>query len=90
MIAVQQEDFDLGVEHKKLIDSTQSVGAIVTFTGLVRQIYERHLNDELVQSLYLEHYPGMTEKALENIESQASTKWDLLGTSIIHLSLIHI
>ena len=84
MIAVQQEDFDLGVEHKKLIDSTQSVGAIVTFTGLVRQIYERHLNDELVQSLYLEHYPGMTEKALENIESQASTKWDLLGTSIIH------
>ena len=85
MIAVQQEDFDLGIEHKKLIDSTQSVGAIVTFTGLVRQVYERQLNDELVQSLYLEHYPGMTEKALENIESQASIRWDLLGTSIIHI-----
>ena len=84
MISVQQEDFDIGVEYENLRVSSQSAGAIVTFTGLVRQIYDKESKDDIVQSLYLEHYPGMTEKKLSEIEVQATSQWDLLGSKIIH------
>ena len=79
MIRVQTQDFNVPEEYH-LISQDNSDGAVVTFVGKVRDF-----NDgSAVTDLTLEHYPGMTEKALENIESQASTKWDLLGTSIIH------
>jgi molybdopterin synthase catalytic subunit len=84
MISVQHEDFNIGVEYEKLRISSQSPGAIVTFAGLVRQIYNKESKGDIVQSLYLEHYPGMTEQKLNAIEEQARSKWDLLGSKIIH------
>ena len=84
MISVQHEDFNIGVEYENLRVSSQSPGAIVMFTGLVRQIYDKESNGAIVQSLFLEHYPGMTEKKLNEIEGQANSQWDLLGSKIIH------
>ena len=84
MISVQHEDFNIGVEYENLRISSKSPGAIVTFTGLVRQIYDKESKGDSVQSLYLEHYPGMTEQKLIEIEEQAHSKWELLGSTIIH------
>ena len=84
MISVQHEDFNMGVEYENLRISSQSPGAIVTFTGLVRQIYNNESKGDIVQSLYLEHYPGMTEQKLKEIEEQARSNWELLGSKIIH------
>ena len=84
MISVQHEDFNIGVEYENLKISSQSPGAIVTFTGLVRQIYNIESKGDIVQSLYLEHYPGMTEQKLKEIEEQARSNWELLGSKIIH------
>lgn len=84
MISVQHEDFNIGVEYENLRISSKSLGAIVTFTGVVRQIYDKESKGDSVQSLYLEHYPGMTEKKLIEIEEQAHSKWELLGSTIIH------
>jgi len=79
LIRIQQEDFDLSAEYAALRDKGVS-GAIVTFVGLVREI----TNDESTSSLFLEHYPGMTEKVLEQLESEARSRWQLSRVSIIH------
>lgn len=84
MISIQYEDFDVGVEYQSLRALSNSPGAIVTFTGLVRQIYDQAADSELVESLYLEHYPGMTEQKLTDIQKQAHSTWELLGSKIIH------
>ena len=63
-------------------------GAIVLFTGLVRELYGTESNNsegsDKTQRLFLEHYPGMTEKQLGSILQQASKRWPLLGVRIIH------
>ena len=79
MIRIQQEDFDLAIEYAQLQQDSPSIGAIVTFTGLVREF---SLNDPT--GLFLEHYPGMTEKVLANIVIQAKQRWDIKQTRIIH------
>lgn len=80
MVIVQRDAFDTGVEIKKLTDGNTDIGAVVSFTGLVRDF-----NDGSdVQSLTLEHYPGMTEKQLEKIEQEAIERWDLCASQIIH------
>lgn len=79
-IAVQAEDFDLNQLYTGLKCSTGANGAIVTFTGLVREL----ANTTHLQALYLEHYPGMTEKALESIVDQARERWPLGQVTIIH------
>ena len=84
MISVQHKDFNIGVEYENLRIFSKSPGAIVTFTGLVRQIYNNESKSDIVQSLYLEHYPGMTEQKLKEIEEQARSNWELLGSKIIH------
>lgn len=87
MISVQKEDFSLADEYAAIRSRAGDAGAIVTFTGLVREMYaqtESSDGAEAVQSLFLEHYPGMTEKCLEQIEQQAQDKWPLLATRIIH------
>ena len=85
MISVQTEDFDIAAEYQYLREQAGDAGAIVTFTGLVREIYD-HDNSaaEKIQSLTLEHYPGMTEKALQSIVDAANQKWTLLSTRVIH------
>ncbi len=80
MIRVQQEIFDTGAEIQRLTEGRTDIGAVVSFTGLVRDF-----NDgSAIQSLTLEHYPGMTEKELETIESQARDKWDLQDCLVVH------
>jgi molybdopterin synthase catalytic subunit len=79
-VSVQVDDFDVGVEINALSDGRTDIGAVVTFTGLVRDM----AGGELIADMELEHYPGMTEKALANIESEANARWDLQATKIIH------
>ena len=79
-IRIQETDFDLTTEVKVLRKDDPRVGAVVTFVGTVRD-----LNDgSQVQGMTLEHYPGMTEKSLEEIIVQARTRWDLYKTLVIH------
>jgi molybdopterin synthase catalytic subunit len=79
-VKVQHEDFDLGAEISALRKNNPKVGAVASFIGVVRD-----MNDgDSVADMTLEHYPGMTEKALEEIESQAKARWDIFDTRIIH------
>jgi len=80
MVIVQAEIFDTGAEIERITRDRTDIGAVVSFTGLVRDF-----NDGAnVQSLTLEHYPGMTERELEKIEASARAKWDLQDSLIIH------
>jgi molybdopterin synthase catalytic subunit len=79
-IRVQTQDFDAGLELTKLRLARKDVGAVVSFIGQVRDV-----NDgDTVSQLSLEHYPGMTEKALAAIVAQAQSRWDIFDTLIIH------
>jgi len=81
MIRVQTVDFNPGDELEQLRrENNGKAGAMVSFTGLVRDLNE---GDNITQ-LTLEHYPGMTEKALARIETQANAQWQLTATLIIH------
>jgi molybdopterin synthase catalytic subunit len=79
-IRVQQEDFDLGAELLALRQGNPKIGAIASFLGLVRDINE----GDAVAGMSLEHYPGMTEKALERIVEQARARWDIFDALVIH------
>ncbi|MGQ5522717.1 molybdopterin synthase catalytic subunit MoaE [Chitinimonas sp. PSY-7] len=79
-ISVQTDDFDLGKEVDALSKPDRGIGAIVSFVGLVRDL---NLAADVV-SLSLEHYPGMTEKALQHIAQEAAMRWSLNGIRIIH------
>ena len=84
-IRIQTEDFDITEEINALKKArkdagSQDVGAIVTFTGTVRDM----AGTTPIGSMSLEHYPGMTEKELERIANEANERWPLLGTTIIH------
>ena len=79
-IRIQESDFDLGAETRALRAGNPKIGAIASFVGLVRDI-----NDGSgVSSLTLEHYPGMTEKALATIVGQAESRWNILDCTVIH------
>ena len=79
-VRVQEADFDLNAELTALRAGDPRIGALASFVGLVRDI-----NDGAgVSEMTLEHYPGMTEKALEAIVAEAHTRWDLYGTRVIH------
>ena len=81
MNLVQTEDFDAGAELERLRNTNKGrAGAVVSFTGLVRDL---NAGDTVMQ-MTLEHYPGMTEKALANIEQAANERWKLTATLIIH------
>ena len=80
MIRIQEADFDLSTEIANLRKGDLQVGAVVSFLGTVRDLNE----GSEVHSMTLENYPGMTEKALEAIVSQAKARWDIRNTLIIH------
>jgi molybdopterin synthase catalytic subunit len=81
MIRVQTDDFNPGAELERLRkENNGQAGAMVSFTGLVRDLNQ----DDTITQLTLEHYPGMTEKALTKIEAQANEQWELTATLIIH------
>jgi len=79
-VRVQREDFDPGDEIEALSDDDTSIGGIATFVGTVRGSDD----GETVAAMTLEHYPGMTEKALEEIAAEAENRWPLKGVTIIH------
>ena len=79
-IRIQTQDFDLAEEYQKLRELSSTVGAVVTFTGLVRDFEV----DSSIDSLSLQHYSGMTETLLQEIIDQANKRWKLIGSSIIH------
>lgn len=79
-VRVQQADFDVGAELSALRAADPRVGALASFLGLVRDI-----NDGAsVSEMTLEHYPGMTEKALEEIVAEARSRWDIYDALVIH------
>ena len=80
-VTIQNDDFSIEKEHQLLRSKEQSqTGAICTFTGLVREFGDR----PDIQGMFLEHYPGMTEKCLYKIIQQAQEKWDIHFIKVIH------
>lgn len=80
MIRVQAEDFDIGAEIAALTAGKTKIGGVATFVGLVRDI----AGEETVGAMTLEHYPGMTEKKLAEIEAEAHIRWPLDASLVIH------
>lgn len=100
-IRIQQQDFDLADEYRVLREIDSTVGAVVTFSGLVRD-FEAGAQEQIegpakdpakgqakqqkhsIDSLSLQHYPGMTESLLKDIVEAALNRWALLGVTVIH------
>ena len=80
IVSVQTDDFSIGMLSEQVRADDGSHGAIVTFTGVVRQLP----NGQDLQAMYLEHYPGMTEKALCTIVRQARERWPLGNVVVVH------
>ena len=95
-IRIQEQDFDLAKEYQLLRQTDSAVGAVVIFTGLVRDFELGPEEDRKADSqgqplakysidlLSLQHYPGMTESLLEAIVEQAHQRWNLIATTVIH------
>ena len=81
-VAIQTADFDLSREIKALRDSDPRVGAVCSFVGTVRDRTAGTAGS--ISSMELEHYPGMTEKAIEAMIDQAQQRFDILGARVIH------
>ena len=79
-VRVQTEDFSAAEIESALVRSGPGVGATVAFTGWVRDANE----DSSVTGLFLEHYPGMTERTLEQIAQQAAERWHLCAVEVVH------
>lgn len=79
-VSVQTEDFNVPALYEALKADAPQIGAIVTFTGLVREFNE----DSTVEGLYLEHYPGMTEQVLESLIAEAAKRWSIINATIVH------
>ncbi len=79
-VSVQTGDFDVSSELAAISQGRKDIGATNSFVGLVR---DNNLDDE-VRGMMLEHYPGMTEKALKSIIQQAEQRWEVQDATIIH------
>ena len=80
MVRVQHDDFDVSREIAALRANDPRVGAVAAFIGTVRDLNDRRE----VTTLTLEHYPGMTEKALEGIVGEARSRWEIYDALVIH------
>src|SRR5436305_226040 len=79
-VRVQPEDFDTGAELERLSAGNHRIGGVASFVGMVREFGA----GENISALTLEHYPGMTEKKLVEIEAEANRRWPLDASLIIH------
>ena len=79
-VRIQNDDFDSGEEIAILRRNNPAIGAIASFIGLVRDVNE----GDRVSELMLEHYPGMTDKALEKIVEEAKARWEIIDVLVIH------
>jgi len=85
MICVQKDAFDPGLLTNNFLSANSNSGGVATFIGQVRDFQGDKLNpDASVFLLELEHYPGMTEKELSRLESEARKRWDLEDVFVIH------
>jgi molybdopterin synthase catalytic subunit len=84
MIKVQREDFDIGAELGRLTDGNTRIGGLAMFVGLVRDLAPAGSTTGEISAMTLEHYPGMTERRLAEIEAEARARWPLEGVLIIH------
>ena len=80
MIRVQLEDFDIGAELDRLTRGDRSIGGMASFVGFVRDM----AGAAPISAMTLEHYPGMTEKKLAEIDAEANRRWPLSRSLIIH------
>jgi len=80
VVRVQREDFDIGAEIAAFRRADPRIGAIASFIGVVRDVNE----GDHVSSMMLEHYPGMTEKAVAGIIAEAKQRWDIFDALVIH------
>ncbi len=79
-LQVSVEDFDAGEEIRRVQSLTDSIGGVASFIGAMRSSNE----GRRIDAMSLEHYPGMTEKALGRIVAEADARWHLLGATVIH------
>jgi len=80
VVRIQRDDFDAGAEIARLRAGDARIGAVVSFVGVARD----RSDGSLVSTMTLEHYPGMTEKAIEAIVERAKSRWPLLKILVIH------
>ena len=79
-VRVQTADFDIGAEIAAMRRGNPKVGAVASFIGVVRDLNE----GDRVAEMTLEHYPGMTEKALEKMVAEARSRWDIYDALVVH------
>ena len=79
-IEVCEADFNVSDELANLREGQPGIGAVASFVGVVRDLND----DRTVSTMHLEHYPGMTEKAIEAIVEEAEQRWQLMGCTVIH------
>ena len=79
-VRVQTEDFDIGAEVAALRRANPKIGAVATFVGVVRDVNE----GDAVSEMTLEHYPGMTERSIEDIITQARGRWNIYDALVVH------
>jgi molybdopterin synthase catalytic subunit len=86
MIKVQAEPFDMAAEIAALTAGRTDIGGLATFVGLVRDLAGERTPEESprIEAMTLEHYPGMTEKKLAEIEAEAERRWPLQASLIVH------
>lgn len=77
-VSIQSSPFDMGAEVRRFANSVPGAGAIVTFSGLVRD------DGGKLTTMEIEHYPAMTERAVEAIRMEATERWALLGAVVVH------
>lgn len=82
-IHIQSDNFDQGALYGQLAQGAQA-GAVVTFVGRVREIYPNEADRAESPPMWLEHYPGMTEKTLQRIADSACERWPLLAVTMVH------
>jgi molybdopterin synthase catalytic subunit len=79
-VRIQTADFDVGAEIAVLRRGNRKIGAVASFIGTVRDVNE----GDAVTEMTLEHYPGMTEKAIEAIVAEAKARWEIVDVTVVH------
>ena len=79
-VRVQEQDFDLGVEFARLTGGRTDIGGVGCFVGTVRD----GSGGRRIAAMTLEHYPGMTERAMADIAEEAEARWTLVGCTLVH------
>ena len=79
-VRVEAEDFDVSAELARLRSCDSGIGALASFVGIVRDLND----DKSVSTMTLEHYPGMTERSIDQILMQAKARWSVMGAVVVH------